>query len=299
MFDHPELASFETLAGLRRLLVEPGVTDLVVNGHESICLLRGGVWFGTPSPFPSALELDELAQAIASAGSKRLDLAQPFASVVFDGRIRVHLVLRSGVSGKTLISLRVLGERAFGLAQLAQAGMFDEPSRSRLSELMRSGASVLISGASGSGKTTLLRAMLLEVVGQRAIAIEDIDELRIDSPNFVAMQSRAANVEGRGSIDMSELLVESLRMRPDRIVVGEIRSRELITLLQAAQSGHAIAATIHANSAEQVGDRIASIAALSGNSSSDFAELARKSIDAIVHIENRSGQRSITIRERR
>lgn len=296
MLDHAQLANLPQTEVIRRYLAEPGVSDLVLNGPGAVHVLRGGRWFGLPSPFESHDELDALAVAFAAATGKRLDLAMPFANSVFDGRIRVHCVLRSAISKQTLISVRVLGDRSYGLSQLAQVGMFDDKTRSRLVELMRGRASLLVSGSSGSGKTTLLRALLAEVSDQRVVAVEDIDELRLESNNFVSLTSREPNVEGKGAIEMNALLIEALRMRPDRLVVGEIRSQELITLLQAANTGHPVAATIHANSAEQVLQRIETIGVVAGVPRA--GTLAQLAIDAFVHIENQAGHRRVSIRER-
>jgi pilus assembly protein CpaF len=161
---------------------------------------------------------------------------------------------------------------------------------------MRSGASVLISGASGSGKTTLLRALLEEVSDQRVIAIEDVPELLLETDSFVGLLARAANTEGRGAIELDQLLVESLRMRPDRIVVGEVRSKELVTLLQAANSGHAVAATIHANAVDRVLERMASIGLASSITATAVRQLS-SAIDAFIHIDVHDAKRTLTIRE--
>lgn len=296
MFDLPELEPSPALQALGRILAEPGVTDLVCNGHLALQVLRGGVWIGVSSPFGTPEELEALARQLARAAGKRLDLSLPFANFSIGAKLRVHLVLASAVSQKTQMSFRVLAQRHFGLGALVQIGAIDEATRSRLSGLMRSGASVLISGASGSGKTTLLRALLDEVSDQRVVAIEDVSELLLETDSFVGLLARAANTEGRGAIELDQLLVESLRMRPDRIVVGEVRSKELVTLLQAANSGHAVAATIHANAADRVLERMASIGLASSISATAVRQLS-SAIDAFIHIDVHDAKRTLTIRE--
>ncbi len=297
MFEHPALADVAGLPALARLLAEQGVSDLVCNGHEAAIVLRGGNWHAVPPVFGSAEQLEVAARALAAAAGRRLDLAQPFANFTLGARLRVHAVLASAISPKTLLSIRAFGERPFGLKQLVAIGQLDEGTRSRLVQLMRGGASVLISGASGSGKTSFLRALLLEVENTRVISIEDVAELRMSSQSFVSLTSRESNVEGRGEIDMNALLVESLRMRPDRIVIGEVRSRELITLLQAANSGHAVATTIHANSSSEVFARLTSIASASGIGVEALRAMASGAFDAYVHIDSIDGRRGYRLFE--
>ena len=285
-----------SLRGIHRLLAEPGVTDLVLNGHENTLMLRSARWLPVASPIRNADQLAEFARQLAGLARKRLDLAMPYANFVIDGKVRVHCVLESAISKVTAISFRVLGERAFGLDELHRLGMVDDTTRSRLRSLMRSGASLLISGPSGSGKTTLLRALLLEVADRRVLAVEDIDELKIESANFLSLQPRQSNVEGKGEIDLNALLIETLRMRPDHLVVGEVRSVELFTLLQAANTGHSVLATIHSNSAAQVVERMASIAALHGISVESVKHLAANAIQAFAHVSIENGKRQISLR---
>ena len=297
MLDVAGLDPSPELIALGRILVEPGVTDLVCNGHRHLQVLRGGTWLTVPSPFDSAEALNLAARSLVSAAGRRVDLSAPTVSVTLGERIRVHVVLSSAIAAETLLSIRVLADRQFGLAQLVQLGTLDESMRSRLSLAMKSGRSVLVAGASGSGKTTLLRALLCEVVNRRVVVIEDIAELRMALPNFASLVSRVANVEGRGAIELLDLVVESLRMRADRIVIGEVRSKELIALLQAGASGHAISTTIHARSPGEVLERINSIALAHGLSLEAVRELMKVSIDLIVHIDVRQGKRSVEIFE--
>ena len=297
MFPADLVAEAPALGRVAALLTEQGVTDLVCNGAGSAQVLRGGAWLAAPAVFADEEQLLHAAKALSSHARCRLDLAQPFANFTLGSRLRVHVVLESAVSSRTLLSIRVFGERAFGLEQLVAAGQLDVQTRSRLVQLMRAGASVLISGASGSGKTTFLRALLLEVADRRVISIEDIDELRMQSQSFVSLISRPANVEGRGALGMNELLVEALRMRADRLVIGEVRSHELITLLQAANSGHPVATTIHANSSGEVVPRMASIAAASNIGVDTIRAMIATAFDAYVHISTSGGRRVYSLVE--
>lgn len=298
MFELAEQLRVPVMTAVTRILAEPGVTDLVCNGVTSAWVLRGGVWLAVEPPIKSEFELEELARALIAGGGKRLDLASPMASALLSERVRVHAVLASAVSSQTLLSFRVLADREFGLQQLVALGAIDEFTRSRLVALMRGGASLLISGASGAGKTSLLRALLAEVESTRVITIEDVPELRLGSKSFVSLISRAANVEGRGEISLDALLVEALRMRADRIVIGEVRSAELLTLLQAANSGHPVAATLHANSATQVMQRLVAIGAANSISADAVRQMAATAIDAYLHIAvGAGGRRTIHLQE--
>jgi pilus assembly protein CpaF len=167
----------------------------------------------------------------------------------------------------------------------------------QLQQIVLARESFLISGSSGSGKTTLLRAMLMLVPDERILAIEDVAELNLEVPTFVSMQSRNPNVEGRGEINLQTLLTESLRMRPDRIVVGEVRGPELITLLQAINTGHASGATIHANSITEVSKRMLAIAHTAGLGEAALNALVRSSLNWLIHIDCTDAKRRITIRK--
>jgi pilus assembly protein CpaF len=291
MFSQPSLRSLESL------LLESGVTDLVCNGCDSTQVLRGGRWQSAPNPFSSEEELADAARLLIGEGGRQLDQANPFANVTLHGRVRVHALLASAVNPKTHISLRVHGERPFGLEQLVQIGTLSADDYRNLAAIIQARESFLISGASGSGKTTLLRAMLMMTAHERVIAIEDVAELNIEAQTYVSLQTRTANVEGRGEINLQTLLTESLRMRPDRIVVGEIRGAELITLLQAINTGHASGATIHANSISEVSKRLLAIAHSAGLGEAALNALVRSSLNWLIHIDCIDAKRKVTLRK--
>jgi pilus assembly protein CpaF len=291
MFSHPDLQK------LGALLAEPGVTDLVCNGANHTQVLQSGKWVSAPNPFAGETGLAEAARLLISEGGRQLDQAHPFANVTLLGRVRVHALLGSAVNPETHLSLRVHGERPFALQQLSQLGMFSAENLHLLQQIVLSRESFLISGSSGSGKTTLLRAMMMLVPHERVLAIEDVAELNLRVPTFVSLQSRTANIEGRGEITLQNLLTESLRMRPDRIVVGEVRGAELITLLQAINTGHASGATIHANSISEVSKRLLAIAHTAGLGEAALNALVRSSLNWLIHIDCLDASRRITIRK--
>ena len=290
MFSQPELQS------ISRMLAEPGVSDVVINGHDHAEVLVGSSWRRVEAGFADPESLDAAARLLIAIGGRQIDLAHPFANVDIDGKLRVHALLASAVNSKTHISIRVHAARQVALEQLMQIKMLSATQLSLLREILRVRQSFLISGAAGSGKTTLLRAMLGELTAERVITIEDVAELQLESASCVSLCSREANVESKGAISLQQLLLESLRMRPDRLVIGEVRSVELITLMQAINTGHSACATIHANSADQVRERIIGIAVAAGLSGADTWQQFSKSIDWLIHIENRSGSRAVELR---
>ena len=270
------------------LLMMPGVTDLLVNGYNQVWVERAGHGLEQlTSPFESEAELGLLAQNLIAQGGRHLDQANPFADVAISG-LRVHAALASGCNPNTHLSIRIHLNRLFGLDQLAEFGMFSQAQLLQLRQILESKANFLISGATGSGKTTLLRAMLSECTAERIIALEDVAEIGIQSGNFVSLQTRQANIEGRGEIALEKLVRESLRMRPDRLVVGEVRGAELLVMLQALNTGHRGAGvTIHANSLADVMPRVNAIGRAAGVDANSMMEQMRSAFQWIIHVENR------------
>lgn len=289
MFNQPELQP------ISRMVSETGVTDLVINGYDFAAVLQNGRWKSVASGYATAAELDAAARLLISLGGRRVDLAHPFASADLGAKFRVHALLASAVNQKTHISLRVHAPRDVALSQWLAINKISSAQSSQLQAILNSRESFLISGTAGAGKTTLLRALLCEVSSERIITIEDTAELQLVSQLNVALVTRNANVEGRGEISLNQLLVEALRMRPDRLVVGEVRSTELVTLLQASSSGHSAAATIHANSLNQVFDRVESVAIAAQHSPKQIALLAKKTIRWLIHVSVESGLRRLEI----
>jgi pilus assembly protein CpaF len=263
--------------------------------HMHAAVLRQDRWNPVPSGFDSEEQLSQAAKMLISLAGKRIDLAQPFASANLE-KVRVHAMLASSVNSRTHLSIRVHASREVALQQWLSVNRVSSEVSARLREVVTSKESFLISGSAGAGKTTLLRALLCEVESERIITIEDTAELQLGSKSCVSLVAREANIEGRGKISLNQLLIESLRMRPDRLVIGEVRSAELITLLQASSSGHSAAATIHAASIEQVPARIESIAIGVAAEPKQVVRLAVSSIRWLVHISNADGRRSIEIR---
>ena len=236
---------------LEELLRLPGVTDVLVNGHDAVLVDRGRGLEPTAVRFPDDGAVRRLAQRLAAAAGRRLDDASPYADVRMRDGTRFHAVLAPVARPGTVISLRVPRRQAFTMAELVAAGGLPEDGAVLLERLVRSRAAFMVSGGTGSGKTTLLNALLsLADPRERLVLVEDTSELRPDHPHVVGLEARPANVEGVGEIDLRTLVRQALRMRPDRIVVGEVRGAEVADLLAALNTGHeGGCGTVHANAA--------------------------------------------------
>jgi len=201
--------------------------------------------------------------------------------------VRVHVALPPVATGGPVISIRLQRERPISFDELVADSFFSVVDPGRVRELVARRANLLITGAGGSGKTTLLGALLAQAPGdERIVVIEDVAELQIAHPHVVALESRQPNLEGAGGIGLDRLVREALRMRPDRLVVGECRGAEVRELLAALNTGHdGGAGTLHANSLDDVPARLEALGALAGLSSSALARQAVSAFDAVLHVE--------------
>ena len=275
---------------LLELIDNEHVTDILLSESESIVDYGDGLVQLTDFQV-SESELAVIAKELIELGGRRLDLANPFADVSLPGGLRVHAVLKSGCSSKTLVSIRLHQAKAITLSELFNSLSASPLQQTIIREIVDSGESFLISGPTGSGKTTLLRAMLSGST-ERVIAIEDVTELA--GNNIVCLQSRSMNVEGQGKITLEQLVREALRMRPDRIVVGEVRGLELMAMLQALNTGHRGATTIHANNLFQVPERLSTIKADLAISDTAFFKMIAAAFDWVIALELKAGTRSVS-----
>ena len=277
------------LQPLRAYLEDPAVTDVFVNGSAGLFVDRGRGAEPVAQWRAAEADVRELAIALIALGGRHLDDAAPAVDVRLDGGARVHAVLPPVSAGGTAISIRVPRLDRVDLDALDRAGMFAAGIRSVLDDAVRRRVNLLVTGAAGAGKTTLLAALLgAAAPGERIVTVEDVAELRIDHQHHVRLEARQANLEGVGAIDLARLVREALRMRPDRLVVGECRGAEVRELLSALNTGHdGGAGTLHANSLRDVPARLEALGALAGL---DDAALARQAVGAIglvVHVERR------------
>lgn len=286
-----ELTGFGPLAPWVRA---EGITDVLVDAAGQVWTDGIGGLRSTGLRLPPERASALATRLLAQAG-RRLDAAVPAADARVAG-VRVHAVLPPISGGGPVLSLRVPAADRPALGELAAGWPDGATWLDAMRLLIRRRASVLVSGATGSGKTTLLTAALAEVPpDERIVTVEDTLEATPAHPHVVPLQARAANVEGAGEIGLAELIRHALRMRPDRLVVGECRGAEVAEMLTALNTGHQGAwGTLHANSAHDVPARLHAMGALAGWSRAAIDAQARAGVDAVVHVRRRTGTRAPT-----
>lgn len=280
------------LGPLQPFVEQPGVTDVVLDGKGRIWTDGADGLRATAEQLASEEQARSLARRLISVTGGRLDEGHPCA----DGRLgscRIHAVIPPIAVEGTMISVRVARDSSATLAQLAQqwagAAHWLPVIRAMVTQRMN----YLVTGATGSGKTSLLAAMLGEVPPQeRLVVVEDTTELLPDHPHALHLQARQGNVEGAGRVDLGQLVRETLRMRPDRLIVGECRGAELRDFLTAMNTGHhGAGGTVHANSPEAVPARLTAMGALAGLTPEAVAVQTAAAIHAVLHVERRAGRR--------
>ncbi|AWK70751.1 ATPase [Rhodococcus oxybenzonivorans] len=281
---------------LESLLTRPGVADVLVTAPDEVWVDQGRGLERTDVRFADEAGVRRLAQRLALSAGRRLDDAQPWV----DGRlrgvgngsfgVRLHAVLAPVAHGGTCLSLRVLRPATQGLDALLSGGALTEEAHALLGTVVRARLAFLVTGGTGAGKTTLLAALLGAVdPAERIICVEDAAELAPRHPHVVRLVARAANVEGVGEVTVRDLVRQSLRMRPDRIVVGEVRGAEVVDLLTALNTGHdGGAGTVHANSPEEVPARLEALAALGGMDRSALHSQLAAAVQVILHVHRSS-----------
>lgn len=280
---------------LEDLLRLPGVTDVLVNGPDAVLLDRGRGLEPTTVRFPDDGAVRRLAQRLAAAAGRRLDDASPYADVRLRDGTRLHAVLAPVARPGTVISLRVPRREAFTLDELVAGGL-PRDGAVLLERLVRNRVAFMVSGGTGSGKTTLLNALLsVADPEERLVLVEDTSELRPAHPHVVGLEARPANVEGVGEIDLRTLVRQALRMRPDRLVVGEVRGAEVADLLAALNTGHeGGCGTVHANTAADVPARLTGLALAAGLPLPAVHSQLTAALDVVVHcVRDRAGHRRV------
>lgn len=288
-------AELNGLGPLQPLTRDPLVTDIFVNGPDSVWLDRGRGLERASVTFDGEAQVRALAARLVAAGGRRLDDSSPCVDVRLDGGYRVHAVLPPISTAGTLLSVRIRRGSVFSVAELGHGGMFGPFVQEVLERMVTRRLSFLVSGATGTGKTTLLAALLgLCDPGERLVLIEDASELNPVHPHVVSLESRHSNLEGGGAVDLGELVRQALRMRPDRLVVGECRGAEVRELLTAMNTGHTGAGgTIHANTAAAVPARLTALGALAGMGAEAVRLQAESALDAVIHLERTRSSRRV------
>ena len=287
---------FTGVGPLDPLLADPAVADVLVTAPDEVWVDRGHGLQRTTTRFADEAAVRRLAQRLALAAGRRLDDAQPWV----DGRlpgvgnsgfgVRLHAVLAPISQGGTCLSLRVLRPATQGLDALVAGGAIAPDAHALLLRIVAARLAFLVVGGTGAGKTTLLSALLAQVdTTERIVCVEDAAELAPPHPHVVRLVARAPNVEGVGEVTVRDLVRQALRMRPDRIVVGEVRGAEVIDLLTALNTGHdGGAGTVHANSPEEVPARLEALAALGGMDRAALHSQLAAAVQVVLHVHRRA-----------
>lgn len=278
------------------LLREDGVTDVLVNGPELVYIDRGNGLERADVRFADDDAVRRLAARLAAAGGRRLDDASPYVDVRLRDGTRFHAVLAPIARPGTLLSLRIPARHAYTLDELERSGSLGATGSSLLRQLIAARAAFLVTGGTGCGKTTLLAALLgLVDPAERLVIVEDASELRPEHPHVVGLEGRPINVEGAGAVVLRDLVRQALRMRPDRLIVGEVRGAEVVDLLAALNTGHeGGCGTVHANSTRDVPARIEALGVAAGLPRDAVHSQLSAAIDVIVHIDrSRAGVRQL------
>ncbi|MYV88789.1 TadA family conjugal transfer-associated ATPase [Streptomyces sp. SID1034] len=281
---------------LEPLLADPDVTDVLVSAPDRVWVDRGAGLEPTGIRFADAVAVRRLAQRLAAVAGRRLDDARPWVDARLPDGTRMHAVLDPIAVGSACLSLRVVRPRAFSLAELTAAGTMPPGGERLLRALIEARVSFLVSGGTGTGKTTLLSTLLgLVGQGERIVLAEDSAELRPDHPHVVRLESRPANQEGAGLVTLRDLVRQALRMRPDRLVVGEVRGAEVTDLLGALNTGHeGGSGTVHANSAADVPARLEALGTAAGLDRAALHSQLAAALSVVIHlVRDRAGQRRI------
>lgn len=289
----PELAG---AGALDPLLRDPTVTDVLVNGPSDVWVDRASGLERVPVTFPDESSVRRLAQRLAATAGRRLDDASPCVDARLASGVRLNAVLPPISPGGTCLSLRVPRRRGFSMDELIVAGTVTPPAAAWLRRMIEHRVAFLISGGTGTGKTTLL-ATLLSCVDprERIVLVEDASELRPVHPHVVHLESRPPNLEGAGAVTLRDLVRQALRMRPDRLVVGEVRGGEVVELLAALNTGHdGGCGTLHANEPADVPARIEALAVAAGLGRDAVHSQVAAGVQAVVHLaRDHTGRRRV------
>ena len=288
----------EIVEQLESLANSPGVTDIVIGPRGAwVCSVDG---FRRVESW-SFGETDHrvLARELIERGGRHIDVAMPFADVRLVDGIRVHAVVPPVSVDGTNISIRIPMSETPTLESLIDRGMVSAELATEMTRRVVSGRSLLVAGPTGSGKTTLVAAILAKLPDEsRIVTVEDVAELRIAHPHVVSLQTRQANIENAGAVGLGQLVRETLRMKPDRVVVGEIRGDEISTVMMAHNSGHSGASTVHCGSWERLPVRLEALGARAGMSAESVATHAVTAFDDVYVLDSREGIKRVVAHAR-
>jgi pilus assembly protein CpaF len=272
---------------LQRYLDDPTVEEIWVNDPSRVFVARAGRHELT-STILSAAQVRELVERMLKWSGRRLDVSQPFVDAMLPDGHRLHVVLEGIARGFTPVNIRKFVVRAASLDDLVGLGSTTEQAARFLRASVEAGLNVVVSGATQAGKTTLLNCLAAAIPGrERVVSVEEVFELRFGHPDWVALQTRQSGLEGTGEVRLRDLVKESLRMRPTRIIVGEVRAEECLDLLLALNAGLPGLASLHANSAREALVKLCTLPLLAGENISPrfVVPTVAASVDLVVHLD--------------
>ncbi len=289
------LAQLSGFGPLQPYLDDPTVEEIWLNAPDRVFVARGGRAERVPLALTDAVVRDLVERMLHSTG-RRVDLSQPFVDASLPDGSRLHVVIPDITRRHWAVNIRKFLPALRDLAALVRGGSLARADAELLAAAMRDGRSILVSGATHAGKTTLLGALVSAAPAHRIVTVEETFELAIDAPDLVALQGRQPSLEGTGEVTLRRLVKEALRMRPDRLVIGEVRDAEALDLVLALNTGVPCAATIHANSAPEALVKLSSLPLLAGrNIDAQFVTAAvTRSVDLVVHcVRDAAGRRTV------
>jgi pilus assembly protein CpaF len=278
------------------LLRDPAVTDVLVNAPDEVWADRGSGLERVPVTFGDDAAVVALVRRLAARVGRRVDAAQPWVDARLPDGTRLHAVLAPPATRATCVSIRTLRRQRLSLDELRSSGTVSAPMADWLAAVVAARLAVVVSGGTGTGKTTLLGCLLgLVDPRERIVVVEDAAELRPATPHVVSLEARPPNVEGAGAVTLRDLVRQAMRMRPDRLVVGEVRGPEVVDMLAALNTGHdGGMTTLHANAAADVVPRLAALAGPAGLVGAALRAQVDAALDVVVHlVRGRDGRRRV------
>jgi pilus assembly protein CpaF len=280
------VARVSGFGALQPFLDDPAVEEIWINSPDRVFVARNGRHELTNLVLTAA-QVDELVERMLKSSGRRIDLSRPFVDAMLPDGNRLHVVLQGISRGFSAVNIRKFVLRAARLQGLVELGSLSPRAAAFLDASVRAGLNVLVAGGTQTGKTTMLNCLAAAIPGgERVVSAEEVYELRFQHPDWVAMQTRQSGLEGTGEVRLRELVKESLRMRPSRLIIGEVRAEECLDLLLALNAGMPGMCTIHANSAREALVKMCTLPLLAGeNISARFVvPTVAASVDLVVHL---------------
>jgi len=277
------------LGPLEALLADPDITDILINGAKTVYVERKGKLESVDTTFDDDAHLMHIIDRVVSSMGRRIDESHPMVDARLPDGSRFNAIIPPLALDGPMVSIRRFGHTPITSEDLVRMGSVPKPMLDLLHGCVRAKLNVLISGGTGSGKTTLLNVLSRYIPsGERIVTIEDAAELKLQQPHVVRLETRPANLEGEGQVGPTELVRNALRMRPDRIVVGEVRGPEAIDMLQAMNTGHeGSLSTVHANNTRDALSRVETMVGMGMGNLTDqrIRELICRALDVVVHLD--------------